>query len=137
MTEDQKIDIYGFNIDVTDDDVNEKDVLPIILVRLLLLFSFLKNEMQHFQEFDMWKKCLKWTTTFKELKEVLCNIQMIQLQMLFFIIMELLVKQQKNSSFLHSVNQRKLAMHITLKFLADNLLVHVDFCGRGHSLENI
>ena len=27
MTENQKIDIYGLKIDVTDDDFNEKDVL--------------------------------------------------------------------------------------------------------------
>ena len=44
----------------------------------------------------------------------------------------------KNNSFLYSLNQRKLAMHITLNALADNeLLFNVDTCDKGHNLEKI
>ena len=44
----------------------------------------------------------------------------------------------KNNSFFHSVNQRKLAMHITLNVLADNeLLFNVDTCDEGHNIEKI
>ena len=44
----------------------------------------------------------------------------------------------KNNSFLHSLNQRKLAMHITLNVFADNeLLFNVDTCDDGHNIEKI
>ena len=44
----------------------------------------------------------------------------------------------KNPSFLHSMNQRKLSMYITMDVLAnDELLFHVDSCGEGHSIEKI
>ena len=44
----------------------------------------------------------------------------------------------KDHSFLHSLNQRKLAMHITLNVLADNeLLFNVNTCDEGHNIEKI
>ena len=44
----------------------------------------------------------------------------------------------KDDSFLHSLNQRKLAMHITLNVLADyELLFNVDTCDEGHNIEKI
>ena len=44
----------------------------------------------------------------------------------------------KHYSFLHAVNQRKLAMHITFNILADyELLFDVDICDEGHSIEKI
>ena len=44
----------------------------------------------------------------------------------------------KHHFFLHSVNQRKLAMHITLNVLADyQLLFNVDTCDEGHNIEKI
>ena len=44
----------------------------------------------------------------------------------------------KHHSFLHSVNQRKLAMHIILNILADyELLFDVNTCDKGHSIEKI
>ena len=44
----------------------------------------------------------------------------------------------KDDYFLHSLNQRKLAMHITLNVFADNgLLFNVDTCEEGHNIENI
>ena len=44
----------------------------------------------------------------------------------------------KYHSFLHSVNQRKLAMHITWNVLADyELLFNVDTCDEGLSIEKI
>ena len=47
-------------------------------------------------------------------------------------------KLVKNPSFLHSMNQRKLSMYITLDVLAnDELLFHVDLCGEGHRIEKI
>ena len=47
-------------------------------------------------------------------------------------------KPVKNPSFLLSINQRKLSMHITLDVLAnDEFLFHVDSCGDGHSIEKI
>ena len=47
-------------------------------------------------------------------------------------------KLVKNPSFLHSMNQRKLSIYITLDVLAnDELLFHVDSCGEGHSIEKI
>ena len=47
-------------------------------------------------------------------------------------------KLVKNPSFLHSMNQRKLSMYITMDVLAnDELLFHVDSCGDGHSIEKI
>ena len=47
-------------------------------------------------------------------------------------------KLVKNPSFLHSINQRKLSMYITLEVLAnDELLFHVNSCGEGHSIEKI
>ena len=47
-------------------------------------------------------------------------------------------KLVKNPSFLHSMNQRKLSMYITLDVLAnDEFLFHVDSCDEGHSIEKI
>ena len=47
-------------------------------------------------------------------------------------------KSIKNDSFLHSLKQRKLAMHITLNVLADyELLFNVDTCDEGHNIEKI
>ena len=47
-------------------------------------------------------------------------------------------KLEKNPSFLHLMNQRKLSMYITLDVLAnDELLFHVDSFGEGHSIEKI
>ena len=47
-------------------------------------------------------------------------------------------KLVKNPSFLHSMNQRKFSMYITLDVLANNeLLFHVDSFGEGHSIEKI
>ena len=47
-------------------------------------------------------------------------------------------KLVKNPSFLHSMNQRKLSMYMTLGVLAnDELLFHVDSCGECHSIEKI
>ena len=47
-------------------------------------------------------------------------------------------KLVKNPSLLHSLNQRKLSMHITLDVLAnDELLFHVNSCGEGPSIEKI
>ena len=44
----------------------------------------------------------------------------------------------KNNYFLHTLNQRKLAMYITLNVLADNeLLFNVDTCDEGHNIEKI
>ena len=44
----------------------------------------------------------------------------------------------KIHSFLRSVNQKKLAMHITLNVWADNeLLFNVEICDEGHSREKI
>ena len=49
---------------------------------------------------------------------------------------EVIDKLIKHHSFLHSVNQRKLAMHITLNVLADyELLFNVDTCDKGHGIE--
>ena len=43
----------------------------------------------------------------------------------------------KHHSFLHSVNQRKLAMHITLDVLADyEIFLNVETCDEDHSIEN-
>ena len=50
-----------------------------------------------------------------------------------FIVINKLVK---NPSFLHSINQRKLSMFITLDILAnDELLFHVNSRGECHSIE--
>ena len=47
-----------------------------------------------------------------------------------YIIINILVK---SPSFLHSINQRKLSMYITLDVLAnDELFFHVDSCGEGN-----
>ena len=47
-------------------------------------------------------------------------------------------KLEKNHSFLHSVNQRKLAMHIILNVLADyELLFNVDTCDEDYNIEKI
>ena len=47
-------------------------------------------------------------------------------------------KLVKHHFFLHSVNQRKLAMHISLNILADcELLFNVDTCDEGQSIKEI
>ena len=49
-----------------------------------------------------------------------------------------IIKLIKNHCFLHSVNQRKLAMHITLNVSADyELRFNVDTCDEGHNTEKI
>ena len=47
-------------------------------------------------------------------------------------------KLTKDYSFLHSVNQRFIIMHITLNVLADyEFLFNVDTCDEGHNIEKI
>ena len=59
--------------------------------------------------------------------EVLSYILMIQRQILGYVIIDMLIKYH---FFLHSENQRKLVMHITLNILADyEFLFNVDICG--------
>ena len=51
-----------------------------------------------------------------------------------YVVIDKLIKH--HHFFLHSLNQRKLAMHITLNVLADyKLLFNVDICDEGHSIE--
>ena len=64
-----------------------------------------------------------------------CHILMIKLHILFYVVCGKLIKDY---SFIYSVNQMKLAMHIKLNVLADDeLLFNVDICNERHCIEKI
>ena len=138
MTEEQNLDIYKSNIDVTDNDVHQcKKVLPIIIY--LAVMPFLKK-----------MKCYSCKSLVSGKDDMLPDINSYfqgitrgsllypndvttNLVLYNYIVINKLVK---NPSFLHSMNQRKLSMYMTLGVLAnDELLFHVDSCGEGHSIK--
>ena len=142
MTEEQNLDVYKFNIDVTDNDVHQcKEVLPIIIYLAGYCCNAILKKM----------KCHSCKSLVSGRDDMLPDINsyfqginrgsllypnnVTNLVLYNYIIINKLVK---NPSFLHSINQRKLSMYITLDVLDnDELLFHVDSCGEGHSIEKI
>ena len=141
MTEEQNLDVYKFNIDVTDNDVHQckEDLSIIIYLAGYCCYAVFKK-----------MKCYSWKSLVSGRDDMLPDINSYfqginrgsllypndvttNLLLCNYIVINKLVK---NPFFLHSMNQRKLSMYITLDVLAnDELLFHVDSCGEGHSIE--
>lgn len=147
VTEEEKLYIYKYRIDVKEDDVNNcREVLPVILylAGYCCYAVFKKSKCNSCK--DLISGSVK--DNVEEIPEISCYIQGINRGSLLypndktinFVLNNYVVidKLIKNHSFLHSVNQRKLAMHITLNVLADDeLLFDVDTCDEGHNIEKI
>ena len=145
VTEQQKLDIYKFKIDVKEDDVNKcREVLPVILY----LAGYCCYAVFKKTKCNNCKNLLSGRDKVEEIPEINSYFKGINRGSLLypndtttnFVLYNYVVigKLIKNHSFLHSVNQRKLAMHITLNILADHeLLFNVDTCDEGHNIEKI
>ena len=137
MTEEQNLDVYKFNIDVTDNDVHQcKEVLPIIinLVGYWCFAVFKKMKCYSCKNFesgrdDMLPDINSYFQGINRDSLLYPNDVTTNLVLYNYIVINKLVK---NPSFLHSMNQRKLSMYITLDIFAyDELLFHVDSCNEG------
>ena len=143
MTEEQNLDVYKFNIDVTDNDVHQcKEVLPIIIYLAGYCCNAVFKKMKCYSckslvsgRDDMLPDINSYFQGINRGSLLYPNDVTTNLVLYNYIIINKLVK---NPSFLHSINQRKLSMYITLDVLAnDELLFHVDPCGEGHSIEKM
>ena len=132
-----------FNIDVTDNDVHRcKEVLPIIIYLAGYCCNTIFKKMKCYSckslvsgRDDMLPDINSYFQGINRGSLLYPNDITTNLVLYNYIIINKLVK---NPSFLHSINQRKLSMDITLDVLAnDELLFHVDSCGEGHSIEEM
>ena len=143
VIEEQEFDSYKFRIDVKEDDINKcREVLPVILAGYCYYAVFKKIKC------NSCKDLISGRDNVEEIPEINCYFQGINRGSLLypndittnFVLYNYVVidKLIKNNSFFHSMNQRKLAMHISLNILADNeLLFNVDTCDEGHNIEKI
>ena len=145
VIKEQKLESYKFRIDVKEDDINKcREVLPIILYLAdyccYAIFKKIKC--------NSCKDLISGRDNVEEIPEINSCFQGINRGSLLypidiitnFVLYNYVVidKLIKNNSFLHSLKQGKLAMHITLNVLADNeLLFNVDTCDEGHNIEKI
>ena len=145
MTEKQKLDVYKFRINVKDYDINKcREVLPVILYSAgyccYVVFKKIKC--------NSCKDLISGRDNVEEIPEINSYFRGINRGSLLhpndittnFVIYNyvLIDKLIKHHFFLHSVNERKLAMHITLNVLANyELLFNVDTCDDSHSIEKI
>ena len=123
--------MYKFRIDVKENDVDKCREVIIYFTGYCYYTVFKKikcNTCKNIvSERDNLKEIPEINSYLQGLIEVLSYIIMILLQILFNIIMKSFGKLIKDYSFLHSINQRKLTMHITLNVLADyELLFNID-----------
>ena len=143
MAGQQGLNIYKFDVDVSDKDIKEcKKVIPIIyyLAGYCCYAVFKKN------------KCTSCkaliTGAGSEIPEINSYFQGINRGSLLqpnditanFILYNYVVinKLTKDASFLRVENHRKIAMHITLDILAESdFLFHIDTCDEGHNMEKI
>ena len=145
ITEELKLDSDKFRIDVKEDDINKcREVLPIILY----LADYCCNAVFKKIKCNSCKDLISGRDNVEEIPEINSYFQGINRGSLLyptdittnFILYNsvLIDKLIKNNSFLHSLKQGKLAMHITLNVLADNeLLFNVDTCDDGRNIEKI
>lgn len=145
MTREQELHVYKFNIDVTEDDVNQcKEVLPVILY----LAGYCCHAVFKKLKCNSCKNLISGREAVEEIAELNSYFQGINRGSLLypnditnnFVLYNYIVinKLTKCDSFLHSIHQRKLAMYITLNILADqNRLFHVDSCDEGHTIQQI
>ena len=143
MTEEQKLCAYKFRIDVKEDDINKcREVLPVMsyLAGYCCYVDFKKFKC------NSCKDLIPGRDNVEEIPEINGYFRGINRGSLLYpydattsfviynyVVIDWLIKHHY---FLHSVNQRKLTMHITLNVLADyELLFNVDTCDEGHSIE--
>lgn len=138
--------IYKYGIDVKEDVVNNcREVLPVILY----ITGYCCNAVFKKIKYNSCKDLISGSVrdNVEEIPEMNSYFQGINRGsllysndktinfVLYYVVIDKLIK---NHSFLHSVNQRKIAMRITLNVLADyELLFDVDTCDEGHNIENI
>ena len=145
VIEKQKLDSYKFRIDVKENDINKwREVLPVILY----FAGNCCNAVFKKIKCNGCKDLISGRDNVEEIPEINTYFQGINRRSLLypndtttnFVLYNYVVidKLIRNNYFLHSLNQRKLAMHITLNVLADNeLLFNVDTCDEGHNIEKI
>ena len=145
MTLMQKLDLHKFNIDITYNDVDEcRDVLPVIIY----LAGYCCYAVFKKTKCNSCKQLITRTESVEEIAESYNYLQGINRGSLLqpndittnVVLYNYAVvsKLTKESSFLHSQNQRKIAMLITFNILADyDLLFQVDSCDEGHNMEKI
>ena len=141
VTDEQKLDVNKFRIDVKEDDVNIcKDVLPVIsyLAGYCCYADFKKIKCNSYKDLISGRDNREINSYFQEINRgyFLCpNDRPKKFVLYKCVVMGKLIK---NLSFLHSITQKKLSMHIALNVLADyELLFNVDTCDEGHNIEEI
>ena len=137
--------MYKFRTDVKEDFITKwREVLPVILYLTgyccLVVFKKLKC--------NSCKDLISERDNLEEIPEINIYFRGINRSSLLYpndttanfvlynnVVIDKLIKRH---SFLHSVNQRKLAMHITLNVLIDyKLFFNVDTCDEGLSIKKI
>ena len=140
MTEEQNLDVYKFNIDVTDNDVHLcKEVLPITIYLAGYCCNAVFKKMKCYsgkslvsRREDMLPDINSYFQGINRGSPLYPNDVTTNLVLYNYTVINKLVK----NPYLHSMNQRKLSMYITLDVLAkDELLFHVNSCSEGHSIE--
>ena len=140
VTEEEKLDVYKFKIDVKEDDFNKcGEVLPVILY----LAGYCCYVVSKKIKCNSCKDLISGRDNVEEIPEINSYFRGINRGSLLYpnntttnfvtynyVVIDKLIK------LLHSVNRRKLAMHITLNVLADyELLLNIDTCDEGRSIE--
>ena len=130
--------MYKFRIDVKDDDVNKcREVLSVIIYFAgYCCYAVLKKIKCN----NCKSLIFEWDNV-EEIPEIvikiLSYIQYIHVKILSYTNYVVVVKLIKNYSFLHSVTQRKSAMHITLNDVTDcEFLFNIDSCNEVHRIRN-
>ena len=136
MTEEQNLDVYKFNIDVTDNDVHHHYNIfsgLLLLSRLKKIKCYSCKSLVSGRD-DMQPDINSYFQGINRGSLLYPNDVTTNLVLYNYIVINKLVK----NPFLHSMNQRKLSMYITMDALVnDELLFHVDSCVEGHSIEKI
>ena len=145
VTEEQKLDVYKFWMNDKKDDVNKCwEVVPAILYLAGYYYYGVFKKIKC----NGCKDLISGRDNVEEIPEINSYFRGINRGSLLypndtttnFVIYNHVVidKLMKHSFFRHSVNQKKLAMHITLNILTDyELLFNVDTCDEGLSREKI
>ena len=139
--DEQKLDVNKFRIDFKEDDINKyREVLSVILfcAGYCCYAVFKKIKCNSYKDLISGRDIGKINSYLQEINRgsFLCpNDRPRNFVLYKCVVMGKLIK---NLSFLHSVIQKKLSMHIALNVLADyELLFNIDTCDEGHNIEKI